>query len=483
MGSRRNAVLFSAALLVSVVAATRPSLAQIQHDLDICTHPFTNEPDQVIRACSLFIQRKRTLDGKPLPIGALSADYELRAIAYDRKGNTAESLRDFDESIRMHPTSEAYNLRGNAYYKMGDKEAAILDYGRAIAANPRDGMAYVNRGNVYVANRDFDRALADYTEAGRVDPKYLQYREGGQRQKALDDQWQLYLKSIQEDFDYANWSGPPLDLYRDSANPERPTSGQRGAGDVIGSAEKRVALVIGNSAYAKVAELPNPVNDARAMSALFKAAGFEVVESWSDLNASDMRRVLRDFSVQARDADMAVVYFAGYGIEMNGTNYLIPVDAALERDIDVEDEAISLGRVSQLIEHAKRLRLIILDACRENPFASRMRWTLAHREVGRGLARVDDRDIPADTMVTFATKAGSTAADGSGPNSPYTSALLKHLTTPGLDVRLALGRVRDEVLSATGGRQEPFVYGSLGSGDRALAPRTNATLGAGTMVR
>src|SRR4051794_31943243 len=112
-------------------------------------------------------------------------------------------------------------------------------------------------------------------------------------------------------------------------------------GASVAYADKRVALVIGNGAYSKVARLPNPVNDANAMAALFKNAGFDVVETRRDLDLVAMRRALRDFTDQVRNADIAVVYFAGHGIEINGTNYLIPVDAVLERDIDIEDETIS----------------------------------------------------------------------------------------------------------------------------------------------
>src|SRR6476660_3491906 len=138
-------------------------------------------------------------------------------------------------------------------------------------------------------------------------------------------------------------------------------------------AEKRVALVIGNGAYVKVDRLSSPIRDADAMEALFRAAGFEVVEARRDLSAITMRRVLRDFSDRVRDADIAVVFYAGHGIEVNGVNYLIPVDATLERDIDVEDEAIPVERVALMLEEAKRLRLIILDACGANPFVRSMK--------------------------------------------------------------------------------------------------------------
>jgi uncharacterized caspase-like protein len=161
------------------------------------------------------------------------------------------------------------------------------------------------------------------------------------------------------------------------------------------------------------------------------------------------------------------VFFAGHGIEVGGTNYLIPVDSALKRDIDVEDEAVSLDRVLTLLEPAKKLRLVILDACRDNPFLPTMARTLASRSVGRGLAKIETPG--SDTLVAYAAKAGAVAADGQGANSPFTLALLKHLTTPGLDVRLAFGRIRDEVLSTTNKRQEPFVYGALGGATVTLA--------------
>lgn len=231
----------------------------------------------------------------------------------------------------------------------------------------------------------------------------------------------------------------------------------------LAASNKRVALVIGNSAYAKVPRLKNPANDALAIEAMLKSAGFDAVVRVTDVGAAQMRRVLRDFSDVARDADVALVFYAGHGMEMNGINYLVPVDAVLERDLDVDDEAVPLERVSQVLEQARRLRLIILDACRDNPFVRSINRTVATRSIGRGLARVDV--VSSDTLIAYAAKAGSTAADGDADNSPYTSALVNHLATPGLDVRLALGRVRDDVLRKTGHRQEPFVYGSLGGAE------------------
>ena len=237
---------------------------------------------------------------------------------------------------------------------------------------------------------------------------------------------------------------------------------------VAALAEKRVALIIGNSNYEKVARLLNPANDAALIAETFESAGFDTVELRRDLKVADMRRTLRDFMDKSREADVAVVYYAGHGIEVDGTNYLVPVDAVLERDVDVYDEALTLERVLVSVEPAKQLRLVILDACRDNPFTRSMKRTMASRAVGRGLAKVEPTSP--NTLIAYASKAGSTASDGDGKNSPFTTALVTHVTKPGLDIRKAFGYVRDDVLKFTGNRQEPYVYGSLGGDDVPLVP-------------
>ena len=188
-----------------------------------------------------------------------------------------------------------------------------------------------------------------------------------------------------------------------------------------------------------------------------------------DLGNTAMRRAVREFTGIARNADIAVVYYAGHGIEFDGTNYLIPVDAELASDVDVDDETISLDRIMRMLDPVKRLRLVILDACRENPFAKKMTRTVASRSVGRGLAKIEVATT--DTLVAFAAKAGMTAADGSGDHSPFTAALLDSLAIPGLDLRIAFGRVRDEVMKNTDNKQEPYVYGSIGGSTIALIPK------------
>ncbi len=228
-----------------------------------------------------------------------------------------------------------------------------------------------------------------------------------------------------------------------------------------GAAEaKRVALLIGNQKYEETAPLNNPANDVELMRASFQEAGFDSVKTVFDLDRAAMVKALRDFEDESIDAEMAVVYYSGHAMEMNGVNYLIPVDAALRSDRDVEDESVAIDRVQRSLEGAKKLKLFILDACRNNPFAASMTRSIGTRAVSRGLARVEPES--ADTLIAFASKAGTVALDGEGRNSPFATALAKYLTEPGLDVRIALGKVRDEVVQATNREQEPFVYGSLG---------------------
>jgi Caspase domain len=233
-------------------------------------------------------------------------------------------------------------------------------------------------------------------------------------------------------------------------------------------AQKRVALVIGNGAYQNVATLPNPIKDATAVADMFKKAGFEWVKLREDLGNLEFKRALREFMDVAQDADIAVVYYAGHGIQVRDMNYMIPVDAKLATETDAEDEAVSLERIVMALEPAKRLRLIILDACRDNPFARTMKRRVAVRAIGDGLAKMEP--MLSDTLIAYAAKAGSTAEDGDGENSPFAAALVKHLSVAGLDIRLAFGRVRDEVLKRSRNRQEPYVYGSVGGQSISLVP-------------
>ena len=241
----------------------------------------------------------------------------------------------------------------------------------------------------------------------------------------------------------------------------------------VALAEKRVALVVGNSNYKNAPRLPNPERDASAVAEMFRKAGFDTVVEANNVGNLDFKRAIRKFEDATLDSDIAVVFYAGHGIEVRGTNYLMPINARLASDRDAQDEAITLNRVVESVDAAKRLRLIILDACRDNPFTrtmKRFRRQAATRSttVGSGLGQVQPTGT--NTLIAYAAKAGSTAEDGDGDHSPFTTALLDNLIVPGLDIRLAFGRVRDEVMKITQKRQEPFVYGSLGGGNIALVP-------------
>ena len=243
-----------------------------------------------------------------------------------------------------------------------------------------------------------------------------------------------------------------------------------GAGAQPALAEKRVALVIGNSGYQHAPALPNPSRDAKAMAAMFERGGFSVITAQYDAGNLQFKRVIRQFEDAAADADIAVIFYAGHGIEIHGVNYLVPIDAKLASDRDADDEAITLDRLVEAADGAKRLRLVILDACRDNPFVKTMKRqrTAALRGVTAGLGKVEPTGM--NTLVAFAAKGGSPAEDGDTDHSPFTAALLDHLFVPGLDVRLAFGRARDEVLKKTANRQEPYVYGSLGGASISIVP-------------
>jgi outer membrane protein assembly factor BamD (BamD/ComL family) len=222
-------------------------------------------------------------------------------------------------------------------------------------------------------------------------------------------------------------------------------------------AQTRVALVIGNSTYRSVPVLPNPAHDAGDIAASFERLGFSV-RHVTDATYDDMRKALLEFSQKARSAEMAVVFFAGHGMEVGGENWLIPVDAELKTDLDTEQEAISLRGIMLMVSATSKLGLVVLDACRNNPFLAKMKRTVLSRSVARGLSQIEPTS---NVLVAYAARDGTTAADGNGRNSPFTTALLKYLETPGLEINFLFRNVRDDVILATASEQQPFVYGSL----------------------
>jgi hypothetical protein len=231
-----------------------------------------------------------------------------------------------------------------------------------------------------------------------------------------------------------------------------------GLGSHAGHAENRIALVIGQSAYRAVTPLPNPANDAKAMTQLLGDAGFEVVAA-ADLSQNELREKVGDFAarIAAKGADtVALVFYAGHGMQIDGENFLVPVDIDPKREADIPLQAVRLNDVLNTLNSVpSKSRIILLDACRNDPFPG------INKTAGRGLAIVDAKVGAAGTFVSYSTSPGAEAEDGNGADSPYTTALLKSAREPGLSIEEAFKRVRLSVNQATGGRQTPWDSSSL----------------------
>lgn len=226
-------------------------------------------------------------------------------------------------------------------------------------------------------------------------------------------------------------------------------------------AETRVALVVGNSAYQSAPPLANPLNDARDMSAALKEAGFTVVEAL-DADRRKFDGALRAFAEQLASADVAVFYYAGHGMQVGQQNYLVPVDAKLERERDLEFEAVSLDFVMRQLEIDRegKATIVFLDACRDNPFAKNLARSMGTRgtSVGRGLAAAA---TGVGTFIAYSTQPGNVAADGTGRNSPFTTALVRNLGVKGRNLPATMIEVRKEVLNATAGKQIPWDHSAM----------------------
>jgi formylglycine-generating enzyme required for sulfatase activity len=235
--------------------------------------------------------------------------------------------------------------------------------------------------------------------------------------------------------------------------------------------ERRVAFVVGIGAYQNAPRLANPVNDARAVGEALRRLNFTVDEIY-DADFRQLSRALREFGIKAQQADVAIIYYAGHGVQVGRENYLLPADAQLQRERDLVYEALSLDLFLGEIAQAQKLGIILLDACRNNPFVDRLTRSVTISSRGpasAGLARVDN--VPRNTLVAMATKADQTADDGNGSHSPFAEALLKNLQTPGLELSLFFRSVRDSVLQATNNQQEPFIFSSLGAEPFYFNPR------------
>ncbi len=252
---------------------------------------------------------------------------------------------------------------------------------------------------------------------------------------------------------------------------------------ITAQADKRVAFVVGNGAYKNVAALPNPATDATSMARLLRNVGFEVVEG-ANLTRDRMTEKLLDFGRKAEGADVALFFYAGHGIAVNGTNYLLPVDADLKSEMDIKlGAAINVDLTLEQTMGDAKVKLVFLDACRDNPFAAKIRSAKATRSVNvqSGLAEMKSGE---GTLIAFATGPGQTALDGeAGTNSPFTRALMANLTAPGVEIQQAMTKVRAQVQDETSKGQLPWGHTNLtGAVYLNQAPTSSAKASEPTVV-
>jgi uncharacterized caspase-like protein len=227
------------------------------------------------------------------------------------------------------------------------------------------------------------------------------------------------------------------------------------------SADRRIALVLGNSHYQNAPVLPNPVSDAQAMADRLKGLGFEIV-SGLDLTKAQTQEKIAQFARQVRGADVALFFYAGHGMQVSGKNYLLPVDAALQDETSLDFEAVQVDFILRQMSRETSIRLVFLDACRDNPLADVLaKETGGDSTASSGLAEIPIENGGAGTLVAFAAGPNQLAYDGSGEHSPFSSALLAHIGEANVSITEAMNRVTSDVFKATAGRQRPWINVSL----------------------
>jgi tetratricopeptide (TPR) repeat protein len=448
--------------LVALVTSILPVQADTSSD---CARG--SDIDVRIRACSALIETN------PRDFRA----YSFRGYGYEMKGQTERAIADYTRAIEIKSDyADAVLNRATLFRKKGEFNRAIAEYNRIIAASRINSnvlsdhgrlVAYNNRGIAYHLQADYDGAIADFTQALAIDTIKTEHRaaalslrgaahvQKGEFDQAIQD----YTRALELDPSSADTRSRLQQALaaRDEANgmAATPVHGPPARPADFG---RRVALVIGNSGYLSAPALINPRHDAETVADVLRHVGFQNVTLKHDLNRAGLVEALREFARQADAADWAIVYYAGHGVEMNGSNFLIPVDAKLETDRDLIFEAVPLEQAMSSAEGAKRMRLVLLDACRDNPFARQMRRTAATRSIGRGLAPIEPG---AGMLLVYAAKHGDIALDGTGRNSPFVTAFVRQIVRPGVEIRKLFDLVRDDVMEMTNNRQQPFTYGSV----------------------
>jgi tetratricopeptide (TPR) repeat protein len=367
------------------------------------------------------------------------------------------ALADFTEAERIDPAAYGHhNLRALTYTAMGKFDEAIADCNSVIEKLPKNQFALVSRADVYLAKGELDAALKDYNFVLGLNPNNVRAHVGrGQLFERKHN-----LEQARADYRSASFALTPYDNFDVAA--ARQKARERLAaltpqGPAGASTTRRVALIIGNGAYKNAHQLDNPPRDAKLIADALHDVGFQTVTLANDLTRDKFFETLHAFAREAEKADWAVVYYAGHGLEIGGVNYLVPVDARLAADHDAETEAVALEQVIAAVGGARKLHLVMLDACRDNPFAPAMQRTIALKLVDKGLSNIEPG---AGFMVVYAAKHGETALDGEGVDSPFAVAVAHDIREPHVEVRKVFDIIRDDVWTASRHQQQPFIYGS-----------------------
>jgi tetratricopeptide (TPR) repeat protein len=408
-------------------------------------------PDDAIVACG------RLTAAPGLAARDRARAFYNRANAIRATGDHARALADFDAAIALDPGfAPAFNDRGYAHLVDGALDRAIADFDSAVRIDPGLANSYAHRGTAYLGKGDPARAIADLDRALGINPRYAHgfslrgdyhLKRGNYRSAKADYEAALALRPDL----VAAMRGLSEATAKLTTVPGAPV-----AGVSAGPAARRVALVIGNAAYAGPARLANPGNDADDVAAALRGLGFDVIQG-RDLTLAGFAAVIAQFRERLIGADAALIYYAGHGMQLGQQNWLMPIDTRVGSEFEARYSNVALTDLLAEIETRAITILVFIDACRENPLADelRSRLTAERRSLGetRGLARFDVR--APQTLVVFATRPNMVAADGRGRNSPFTAAFLEHVATPAVEIEVLMKRVAASVVAKTDGRQQP----------------------------
>lgn len=408
----------------------------------------------------------------------------------DQRIAACTRLLSFEQNPRF------FEYRGDAYILKNDYDRATSDYSRAIDLSAVATNTHLKRGLAYKAKGEYDRARADIQKAHQLDPSNKRIKAalaalGGTAANARSSAEQAAQEPAKpssplplDPRDAPKYNASPTERpawlrpeppgdAQQAVEPAKPEEAvptpvvQPAAAPVVVPQGKRVALVIGNSAYEHISSLDNPEKDARLIAAALGELGFTLIGGGAqlDLDNAALEQAVQNFGREIQGAEVALFYYTGHGVQVRGTNYLVPVGANPAREADVDFQMLDANLVLRQMEGSgSRLNLLVLDACRNNPFGGR-----GLRTAASGLAQMQ---APEGTLISFATQPGNVALDGTGDNSPFTKALAETIRKPGLDIFRTFNEVGLAVKEATAGAQQPWTSSSPIKGEFYFAGRT-----------